>query len=97
MIIMHSFGIVYNISVECRSEKDLSTASQETNKRAWISGAHGNEKRAQGFVPAKSKRATTPDGERREIDWTALGEPGAVIPQEIRNPSGLQGVFSRHR
>jgi hypothetical protein len=97
MLIMHSFGIVYIKTLEYRSEKDLSTASQETNKRAWISSADGNQKRAQGFVPAKSKRATPPYGERREIDWTAHGESVAVIPQKIRNPSGLQGFFSRYR
>jgi hypothetical protein len=97
MLILHSFAIAYNKTLECRSEKDLSTASQETNKRARISGANGNQERAQGFVPAKSKRTAAPYGERREIDWTARGESVAVIPQEIRNPSGLQGFFSRHR
>jgi hypothetical protein len=97
MLIIHSFGIVFNKTLECRSEKDLSTASQETNKRARISGANGNKKRAQGVVPAKSKRSPAPYGERREINWTAQGEPVAVIPQEIRNPSGLQDFFSRHR
>jgi len=94
---MHGFGIVYNKTPECRSEKDISTASKETNKRARFSGADGNQERAQSFVPAKSERAAAPHGERREIDWTAHGEPVAVIPQEIRNPSGLQGFFSRHR
>jgi hypothetical protein len=97
MFIIHSFAIVYNKTLECRSEKDLSTASQETNKRARISSADGHQERAQGFVPAKSKRSPSAYGERREIDWTAHGESVAVIPQEIRNPSGLQGFFSRHR
>lgn len=83
MLILHSFAIVHNKTLGYGSEKDLSTASQETNKRAWISGAHGNKKRAQGFVPAKSKGAETPYGERREIDRTAHGETAAVLPQEI--------------
>jgi hypothetical protein len=63
MLTLHSFAIAYNKPLERQSEKDLSTASQETNKRARISGANGNKERAQGFVPAKSKRTAAPYGE----------------------------------
>lgn len=75
MVILHSFAIVHHKPLEHRSEKDLSTASQETYKRPRIQGADGNEERAQGFGPAKGKRTAAPYGERREIDWCAAVKP----------------------
>jgi hypothetical protein len=53
-LILQSFVIVQQNLVEHYCETNLSAASAQTDKQAWLQGAHGHKKRAQSALPPQS-------------------------------------------